>query len=230
MEHIITRIIIAIAVIATVSYAAAYSSYLLNEFNDANIGNLPQKGLQIGSSLFDLSPSIIFGVSTGTKTMATVELGTSKIAINASGDAISWTFAKSAIIVRGIEIAGPQSIETSTNSSDCILLYSNNSNYYMQPKVLVKYSTNSTDLGRIKAHWLSVYTCCISNFSVSGNYDILKENQKTSRHLYERLCLYDANIVMMVNGLPTFTFKAIKGEKIFVESVHFNIKLTPLLR
>ena len=230
MEHALTRIIVAVAIIAVVSYAATYAMYYFKGAQDINLGNIQERGLQLGAALYDPTPMVIYGVSTGSKVMSSAHLGTNNVLINVTGDVISWSFPKNAIMVRGMEIAEPPSSDFSVNSPDPIWMYSLGDGFYMQPKLLIRHSFSSADVGNVSAQQLSVYSCYLSDFTASGLFDLLKQNLNTTSNLYERDCLYDGTVAVYINGFPAYSFIARKGEKIFIDATHYNVKLTPFMR
>ena len=230
MEHALTRIIVAVAIIAVVSYASTYAMYYFKGTQDINSGNIYERGLQLGAVLYDQTPKVIYGVSTGSKVMSSVHLGTNNVLINVTGDVISWSFPKNAIVVRGMQIAEPPSSDFSVNSPDLIWMYSLEDGFYMQPKLLIRHSFSSADVGNVSAQQLSVYSCYLSDFTASGLFDLLKQNLNTTSNLYERDCLYDGTVAVYINGFPAYSFIARKGEKIFIDATHYNVKLTPFMR
>jgi hypothetical protein len=100
----------------------------------------------------------------------------------------------------------------------------------MQPKLLIRHSFSSADVGNVSAQQLSVYSCYLSDFTASGLFDLLKQNLNTTSNLYERDCLYDGTVAVYINGFPAYSFIARKGEKIFIDATHYNVKLTPFMR
>gem|GEM_PF-1201863 len=230
MEHALTRIMVAVAVIAVVSYAATYAVYYISGAQDINSGNIQERGLQLGTALYDLTPRVIYGVSTGSRVMASAHLGTNNVLVNVTGDVISWSSPKNAIVVRGMKIAEPPSSEFSVESPDLMLMYSLGDVFYMQPKVLIRHSSDSADVGNVSAHLLSIHSCYLSDFTASGLFDLLKQNLNRTSNLYERDCLYDGTVVVYVNGVAALSFDARRGEKIFIDATHYNVKLTPFMR
>lgn len=223
-----SRIVVAVAVIGIVSYAATYAPLLINR--DVGSEYLKEKVIELGSFLMEENPKVIYGLSTGSRTMTTAKIGENNVTILLGGDTLRWHIPKNAIFVRGIQFASPPESEVSSSAADTMLIYSTTDGFYAQPKVIVTKPIRTSDLSGTPLYVLSIRTCYLSDLRISGLFDLLKESAETSRHLYERSFLYDGTISVYVNGMNCMSFDIKKGEKLLVEFVHYNVKLQPLPR
>ncbi len=228
MQQAISRILIAVAMVALVSYAATYAPLIVNR--DIGSESLKDKAVELGAYLMDESPKLVYGISTGSRTMTSIKFGESNITLSLAGDTLQWYVPKNALFVKGVQFASPPTSEVSSNTSDALLFYSTSDGFYIQPKVMVIPPVTTSDISNTTIHFLSIRTCYLSDVTSSGLFDILKEGAEITRHTYERVCLYDGIVEVYVNGVNCLRFEVNKGEKLLVESLHYNIKLITLPR
>ncbi|MGQ9759795.1 MAG: hypothetical protein ACUVQ5_04425 [Candidatus Methanomethylicaceae archaeon] len=228
MEQAITRILIAAAIVALVSYAATYAPLIINR--DLGTETLKEKAVELGESIIEKDPKVIYGISTGSKTMSAIKIGQNNITVTLVGDRINIYVPRNALFVKGIQFASPPSTEVSNSTSDTLMFYSTSDGFYIQPKVMILPPVKTSDISNITLHLLSIRTCYLSDILISGLFDLLKECVVVNRHLYERVCLYDGLVDVSVNGHSYFQFEIKKGEKLLIESLHYNVKLIPMPR
>lgn len=226
MEQAITRILVAVAIVALVSYVATYAPLIINR--DMGTEVLKEKAVELGESLMEQSPKVIYGISTGSKTMSAVKFGQNNITVILAGDKIEFCVPRNALFVKGIQFASPPSSEVSNSTSDALLFYSTTNGFYIQPKVILLPVTTTKDVSNTTVRLLSIRTCYLSDIIASGLFDLLKELTSTERHLYERVCLYDGFVEVYVNGHSHARFEVKREEKLLIESLHYNVKLVPL--
>ncbi|MCX8181810.1 MAG: hypothetical protein N3D12_01700 [Candidatus Methanomethyliaceae archaeon] len=228
MEQVISRILIAVAVVGLISYAATYAPLIINR--DIGAETIREKAAELGSYLMDKDPKIVYGFSTGSKAMTTIRVGENNITLFLAGDIIQWQVPKNALLIRGAQFASPPSSEISTSTSEPLLFYSTSDGFYIQPKVVVIPPTTSLDLSNTPVHFLSIRTCYLSTIKTSGHFDLIKEITEADRHVYERAFLYDGTIRVYVNGVNCISFEVKRGEKLLVEFLHYNVRLIPMPR
>ncbi len=228
MQQAISRILIAVAIVGIISYAATYAPLIINR--DLGSETLREKAAELGSYLVEKDPKIVYGFSTGSRTMTAIRVGENNITLYLAGDVLQWHIPKNALFVRGAQFASPPASEVSKSTSDTLLFYSTPEGFYFQPKVIVTQPVTSTDISDMPLHILSIRTCYLSNFTISGSFDLLKESTEAERHVYERVFLYDGTVGVYVNGVNSLLFEVKKGEKLMVEFLHYNVKLKPMTR
>lgn len=230
MNQGLVRIILSVAIISIVGYSATLASYYLQSAEGLDEGSLVEKGLELGSSLFANGTTVIRGISTGSHRMSTFYQETGLVSISLSGDSVSWTFPRNAIIVSNLTLHWSDDEASLEVSGSPVLVYGCNGSLLICPQVKVSYERDSGDIsGRIVHHAL-VSSCYLSNFTTSGRFDILKETQEVVVRHYQRECLYDCTVTVSVDGEEAASFQARAGEIVLVVSAHYNVMLEPMPR
>jgi len=220
MEHALTRILVAVAVIAAVSCAATYASHLFYSAVDAGTGDLIAQGTELCSSLYVPANGTVYGFSSGSVSVHTADLGNGNITVVVSGDTIAWSFPKSAFVIDGIigdfpEAGSGFSVNAPLN---CISEYSASGSSYMEPKVLISFNETTTPGGSTNCT-ISIRCCrLLPNFNASGSFDIIKETTSFEKSDYERSCLYNGSITVYIDGTLALSLNASRGESILIDS------------
>lgn len=228
MEQALSRVLIAVAIVGLISYSATYAPLIINR--DVGLENIGEKAAELGCYLMEKDPKVVYGFSTGSRTMTAIRVGENNITVFLAGDLIQWQVPKNALLVRGAQFASPLASEISTDTSDPLLLYSTSDGFYIQPKVIVIPPVKSVDISNTPLYFISIRTCYLSDITISGSFDLLKESTEVDRHLYERVFLYDGTVSVYVNGVNCLRFEVKAGEKLLVESLHYSVRLRPMPR
>lgn len=230
MEHALTRIVVASAVIATVCCAITFGIRILNAADDPNVASLMEGGTKLCSSLYDPSSVMIYGFSTGSRQMTTIPLDTGNITLGIGGDEFSLAFPRWSLAINGLEMASPPSAEFSLGPQDCLRVYSVGNSLYLQPKVLIN-CERSVDMGGVSTYAISICCCqLLQGFTASGSFDILKENATARSINYEREFLYGGKVVVGVDGVPALSLDLKAGEAVSIDVRCMGVILTPVLR
>ncbi len=231
MNQGLVRIILSLAVISVVSYSAILAGYYLKSAGDLDDGSLIEKGLELGGTLFANSTAIVRGFSTGSHQMSAFDLGTGFISVSLSGDSVSWSFPRNALIVENLSLH--RDLDTGGYSGvgqTPILILNANGSLLIRPQVTVVYEKDAGDISGRIIHRASISSCYLSNFTASGRFDILKATQEIAVNHYKRECLYDCTVTIFVDTVQALSFKAYAGEIVLVESLHYNVRLEPMPR
>jgi len=231
MHQGLARMIVAVAVISVVSYSAILAGYYIQAAGDLGEGSIIEKGLELGGTLYENSTVVIRGISTGSRQMSTFQLGVGNVSISLSGDSIFWSFPKNALIVSNLSLHRDlDAVAVSGDPQSPVLMLEANGSFLIRPQAHIAYERDEGDISGRTVHRLSISSCYLSDFSASGRFDLLKETSEVIVSHYQRECLYDCTVTVFLDTGQAASFQARAGEKVLVESLHYNVRLEPMPR
>lgn len=231
MHEPISRIVIAAAVLAALSFLAIGCYTRVAEIPSATEGALFEKACEIGIAAYRNEGATVFGVSTGRLVMTTAEVDPVNLTLRLPGGDQYLLLRRHAICVKGGALAVPPSENFSVSTPENapyeagvgVRLVNGEEGgakaLFIMPVPVIGYSCSVGDLG-VKVHSFTIALASLEGgLSASGTFDLLLLKNASHQRHYARFAAVPGEAEVWVNGEKAIGCHVGAGEKVVVDVI-----------